>query len=88
MSLKPIAVVTGGAGFIGSHMIDVLLEKEFQVRIIFILSSFFFVEVYNLIFILLRFLLFFILLKSEEIYNKKCVKELIVEIMHALFKNW
>lgn len=31
---KPIAVVTGGAGFIGSHMVDVLIEDGFAVRII------------------------------------------------------
>ena len=32
MSARPIAVVTGGAGFIGSHMVDLLLERGFAVR--------------------------------------------------------
>jgi len=32
MSARPIAVVTGGAGFIGSHMVDLLLERGFKVR--------------------------------------------------------
>lgn len=32
--MKPIAVVTGGAGFIGSHMTDLLLSRGFLVRII------------------------------------------------------
>ncbi len=34
MSSKPIAVVTGGAGFIGSHMVDLLLDRGFRVRVI------------------------------------------------------
>jgi UDP-glucose 4-epimerase len=32
MSERPIAVVTGGAGFIGSHMVDLLVERGFAVR--------------------------------------------------------
>jgi len=39
MSVKSIAVVTGGAGFIGSHMVDVLLENDFEVRVIDNLSG-------------------------------------------------
>lgn len=31
---KPVAVVTGGAGFIGSHMVDVLIEDGFAVRVV------------------------------------------------------
>lgn len=34
MSAKPIAVVTGGAGFIGSHMVDVLIREGYAVRVI------------------------------------------------------
>ena len=31
---KKIAVVTGGAGFIGSHLVDLLIKKNFIVRVI------------------------------------------------------
>jgi len=34
MRPPPIAVVTGGAGFIGSHMVDLLVERGYRVRII------------------------------------------------------
>jgi len=32
--MKKIAVVTGGAGFIGSHMVDLLLSKKYRVHVI------------------------------------------------------
>src|SRR5437016_3416575 len=31
---RPLAVVTGGAGFIGSHMVDLLVKRGFRVHII------------------------------------------------------
>lgn len=34
MTARPVAVVTGGAGFIGSHMVDLLVDRGFSVRVI------------------------------------------------------
>lgn len=34
MSVKRVALVTGGAGFIGSHMVDLLLDRGFAVRVV------------------------------------------------------
>ena len=34
MSLIKTAIVTGGAGFIGSHTVDLLLSNEIKVRVI------------------------------------------------------
>jgi len=34
MSTRPIAVVTGGAGVIGSRVVDLLVERDYAVRAI------------------------------------------------------
>ena len=34
MSGRPLAIVTGGAGFIGSHMVDLLVDRGFRVHAI------------------------------------------------------
>ena len=39
MSRKKIAIVTGGCGFLGSHMVDLLLSKKYEVRVIDNFSS-------------------------------------------------
>jgi len=39
MSVKPVAIVTGGAGFIGSHMVDNLLSHGYRVRAVDNLSG-------------------------------------------------
>jgi len=37
--MKDIAVVTGGAGFIGSHMVDLLIDRGYAVRVVDNLSG-------------------------------------------------
>jgi len=39
MSPRPLAIVTGGAGFIGSHIVDRLIQRGYAVRIIDNLSG-------------------------------------------------
>jgi len=34
MTDKPLAVVTGGAGFIGSHMVDLLIDRGYRVHVV------------------------------------------------------
>ena len=34
MRARPVSVVTGGAGFIGSHMVDLLVDRGFSVRVV------------------------------------------------------
>jgi len=34
MKKRTLAVVTGGAGFIGSHKVDLLVEKDFRVHVV------------------------------------------------------
>ena len=37
--MKKIALVTGGAGFIGSHLVELLIKKNFKVIVLDNLSN-------------------------------------------------
>ena len=39
MKKSKTAIVTGGAGFIGSHMVDLLIKNNFNVKVIDNLSG-------------------------------------------------
>ena len=32
--MKQVALVTGGAGFIGSHLVELLIKKKFKVIVV------------------------------------------------------
>ena len=37
--MKQVALVTGGAGFIGSHLVELLIKKKFKVIVVDNLSN-------------------------------------------------